>query len=92
MRRPYCIPIRSRWSAISYWKENQNKALKRALLLIAVATTPAPHSSSTLDTVRSKGFVQCGVNTGIAGFSLPIPRACTGVSTLTSAVRRGGGV
>jgi general L-amino acid transport system substrate-binding protein len=26
---------------------------------------------STLDSVRSKGFVQCGVNTGLAGFSLP---------------------
>jgi general L-amino acid transport system substrate-binding protein len=26
---------------------------------------------STLDSVRSKGFVQCGVNTGLAGFSQP---------------------
>jgi general L-amino acid transport system substrate-binding protein len=26
---------------------------------------------STLDAVRGKGFVQCGVNTGLAGFSLP---------------------
>ena len=28
-------------------------------------------AQSTLDSVRSKGFVQCGVNTGLAGFSLP---------------------
>ena len=28
-------------------------------------------AQSTLDAVRSKGFVQCGVNTGIAGFSQP---------------------
>ena len=26
---------------------------------------------STLDSVRSKGFLQCGVNTGLAGFSQP---------------------
>src|SRR5580765_2778772 len=28
-------------------------------------------ASSTLDGVRRKGFVQCGVSTGIAGFSAP---------------------
>jgi len=28
-------------------------------------------AQSTLDAVRGKGFVQCGVNTGLAGFSLP---------------------
>ncbi len=28
-------------------------------------------AQSTLDSVRSKGFVQCGVNTGLAGFSAP---------------------
>ena len=50
-----------------------NKALlTKALLLIAVATTPAlAQQRSTLDTVRSKGFVQCGVNTSVAGFSAP---------------------
>jgi len=26
-------------------------------------------AQSTLDSVRSKGFLQCGVNTGLAGFS-----------------------
>jgi general L-amino acid transport system substrate-binding protein len=31
-------------------------------------------SQSTLDAVRSKGFVQCGVNTGLAGFSQPDSR------------------
>jgi general L-amino acid transport system substrate-binding protein len=34
------------------------------------ATAPAP-ASLTLDAVRQKGFVQCGVNTGVAGFSAP---------------------
>jgi general L-amino acid transport system substrate-binding protein len=28
-------------------------------------------AQSTLDSVRSKGFLQCGVNTGLAGFSQP---------------------
>jgi general L-amino acid transport system substrate-binding protein len=31
-------------------------------------------AQSTLDAVRSKGFVQCGVNTGLAGFSQPDSR------------------
>ena len=33
--------------------------------------TGSVFAQSTLDSVRSKGFVQCGVNTGLAGFSLP---------------------
>jgi general L-amino acid transport system substrate-binding protein len=28
-------------------------------------------AQSTLDTVKNKGFIQCGVNTGLAGFSQP---------------------
>jgi general L-amino acid transport system substrate-binding protein len=31
-------------------------------------------AQSTLDAVKSKGFVQCGVNTGLAGFSQPDSR------------------
>ena len=46
--------------------------MKKALVLVAVLATPAfAQQQSTLDTVRSKGFVQCGVNTGLAGFSQP---------------------
>lgn len=37
---------------------------------IALAALPA-QAESTLDAVKSKGFVQCGVNTGLAGFSQP---------------------
>ena len=33
---------------------------------LAMAQTP-----STLDAVKAKGFVQCGVSTGLAGFSQP---------------------
>jgi general L-amino acid transport system substrate-binding protein len=39
-------------------------------LALTLATLPA-QAQSTLDTVKSKGFVQCGVNTGLAGFSQP---------------------
>ncbi len=45
--------------------------MKKTLLLLAVLATPAFAQQSTLDTVRSKGHVQCGVNTGLAGFSQP---------------------
>jgi general L-amino acid transport system substrate-binding protein len=45
--------------------------VKKALLVLAVAAAPAFAQQSTLDAVRSKGFVQCGVNTGLAGFSQP---------------------
>ncbi len=37
----------------------------------ALAQTPAPAQKGTLDNVRAKGFVQCGVNTGLAGFGAP---------------------
>jgi general L-amino acid transport system substrate-binding protein len=43
------------------------RAFLLALALVSVSAT----AQSTLDAVRSKGFVQCGVNTGLAGFSLP---------------------
>jgi general L-amino acid transport system substrate-binding protein len=45
--------------------------VKKTLLLLVVAATPAFAQQSTLDAVRSKGYLQCGVNTGLAGFSQP---------------------
>jgi general L-amino acid transport system substrate-binding protein len=45
--------------------------VKKSLLLLAILATPAFAQQSTLDSVRSKGYVQCGVNTGVAGFSAP---------------------
>ena len=44
--------------------------MKNLVLALAFFAVPA-WAQSTLDSVRSKGFVQCGVNTGLAGFSLP---------------------
>jgi len=45
--------------------------VKKALWCLMVAVSPALAQQSTTDAVRSKGFVQCGVNTGVAGFSAP---------------------
>ncbi|UUP19103.1 amino acid ABC transporter substrate-binding protein [Nitratireductor thuwali] len=47
------------------------KKLITALLGSAVAIAAAPASAATLDDVKSKGYVQCGVSTGLAGFSAP---------------------
>ncbi len=41
-----------------------------AALMIATAA-PASAQQSTLDAVKAKDFVQCGVNTGLPGFSAP---------------------
>src|SRR5690242_21244025 len=43
----------------------------RLLLLMSLALAQSAFAQSTLDAVRSKGFVQCGVNTGVPGFSAP---------------------
>jgi general L-amino acid transport system substrate-binding protein len=47
--------------------------LRKYLLpaLLALVATAAPAYAQTLDAVKSKGYVQCGVNTGLAGFSQP---------------------
>ena len=45
--------------------------MKKLAFILAFAAFPA-HAQSTFDAVRSKGFVQCGVNAGaVAGFSAP---------------------
>ena len=40
-------------------------------LLVFLAFSGNALAQSTLDAVKSRGFVQCGVNTGLAGFSQP---------------------
>ena len=40
-------------------------------LLILLLFTGSAFAQSTFETVRSRGAVQCGVNTGVAGFSAP---------------------
>ncbi len=44
--------------------------MRKILFLLLCAAAPAL-AQSTLDAVRSRGHVQCGVNTGLAGFSQP---------------------
>jgi general L-amino acid transport system substrate-binding protein len=44
--------------------------LTRIFLLGLLLASPA-FGQSTLDAVRAKGFVQCGINTGLAGFAQP---------------------
>ncbi|MEC9243699.1 MAG: amino acid ABC transporter substrate-binding protein [Pseudomonadota bacterium] len=48
------------------------KKIAKALLgSAAIAMMAAPASAATLDDVKAKGHVQCGVNTGLIGFSAP---------------------
>jgi general L-amino acid transport system substrate-binding protein len=42
-----------------------------AALAIGIGAAPADAQQSTFDAVKAKGFVQCGVNTGLAGFAAP---------------------
>jgi len=48
------------------------KALKTFLAAaLMLGAAHAAHAGPTLDAVKKKGFVQCGVSTGVAGFSNP---------------------
>ncbi|WP_105429851.1 MULTISPECIES: amino acid ABC transporter substrate-binding protein [Neorhizobium] len=47
------------------------KTLLSAAIGAAVLGFASAASAATLDTVKSKGFVQCVVNTGLAGFAAP---------------------
>jgi general L-amino acid transport system substrate-binding protein len=50
---------------------NMRKILVIAAAFAAATAAASAFSQGTLDAVRSKGYVQCGVNTGLAGFSQP---------------------
>ena len=45
--------------------------LKRLLLAAGLVLCAANAWATTLDSVRQKGFVACGVNVGLGGFSMP---------------------
>ncbi|NSL55101.1 amino acid ABC transporter substrate-binding protein [Uliginosibacterium aquaticum] len=45
-------------------------SLTLPLLLASLLATPA-HAGKTLDVIKARGNIQCGVSTGVAGFSLP---------------------
>ncbi len=45
--------------------------MKRWFIMLAAGLSMPAAAQSTLDAVRAKGYLQCGVSTGIAGFSAP---------------------
>jgi general L-amino acid transport system substrate-binding protein len=45
--------------------------VRKVFFLFFLLLSQAAFGQSTLDAVRSRGFVQCGVNTGLAGFAQP---------------------
>ena len=45
--------------------------MRIVVFVIGLLASITAVGQSTTDNVRSKGFVQCGVNTGVAGFSAP---------------------
>lgn len=46
-------------------------ALVTAMAAPALAQQPAQNAAATLDAIRSRGTLSCGVNTGLAGFAQP---------------------
>ncbi len=54
---------RSTWTWLRHWS-----AARLAVTLVALST---PASAGTLDVVKARGTLNCGVNTGLAGFSQP---------------------
>src|SRR3979490_1888820 len=45
--------------------------LKRLIFAVAMLAWVPTARAGTLDSVRQKGFVSCGVNVGLGGFSMP---------------------
>jgi len=45
------------------------KKMITASALLVAAVSGVAHAGATLDAIKAKGFVQCGVSTGLAGFS-----------------------
>jgi len=50
---------------------NSHALLRACAIALAILGSGGALAQSTLDAVQKKGFVQCGVNTGLAGFSQP---------------------
>lgn len=49
----------------------KTRLLPIAATVLALATIESVQAGKVFDAVKSKGFVQCGVNTGLPGFSSP---------------------
>ncbi len=48
------------------------KLLKGMIGVAALAMSATTGTAATLDDVKAKGFVQCGVSEGLPGFSNPV--------------------
>ena len=48
---------------------NHKRLVSATALIAAMTFSAASHAGATLDAVNKKGHVQCGVTTGLAGFS-----------------------
>src|SRR3546814_14944035 len=59
-------------SPVTTGKGIQMKFLTTAAVAAAfVFGAHAAHAGATFDAVKAKGFLQCGVNTGLGGFAAP---------------------
>ena len=58
-------PLQNLWSAAA------PKLLASATLALAVFTSQAAFAGKTLDSIKQRGSINCGVTTGVAGFSAP---------------------
>jgi general L-amino acid transport system substrate-binding protein len=50
---------------------NIRRQFSTGLFVLALAATVTTHAGPTSESALKKGFLQCGVNTGLAGFSQP---------------------
>src|SRR3990170_2647074 len=71
--RGHCASPQSRTRLSHFPTEEDRMKARLAIAACAAAalTSGSLYAQSTLDAVKSKGYVQCGVNTGLAGFSQP---------------------
>src|SRR5262245_11852098 len=63
--------LRQGWSLTTEKGSDMKKLLIGLLGVAAAGWAASAASAATLDDVKAKGFVQCGVNTGLAGFAAP---------------------
>ncbi len=49
----------------------KNKQLVTVVVLSLLSVVGTTQATTTLEQVKKKGFIQCGVNVGLAGFSVP---------------------
>jgi len=61
----------SRTSRLNFLGAIGATAIMAAAAMPAMAQQPAAPASATLDAIRARGTLICGVNTGLAGFAQP---------------------